>query len=75
MKTNRMRAVREKLGLTQEQMSRELKCSISTVTRCERLALVPHNEAVAANFKRLATKAGVTLEAPEAAPQAQEVTR
>jgi ribosome-binding protein aMBF1 (putative translation factor) len=59
-----MRAVREKLGLTQEQMSRELKCSISTVTRCERLALVPHNEAVAANFKRLASKAGVSLEAP-----------
>ncbi len=64
MNTNRMRAVREKLGLTQEQMSRELKCSISTVTRCERLALVPHNEAVAANFKRLASKAGVSLEAP-----------
>ena len=64
MKTNRMRAVREKLGLTQEQMSRELKCSISTVTRCERLALVPHNEAVAANFKRLASKAGVSLEVP-----------
>ncbi len=58
---NRMKSVREKLGLTQEQMSRELKCSISTVTRCERLELVLHNEAVAATFKRLATKSGISL--------------
>lgn len=62
-KRNIMREVREKIGYTQEQMAREIKCSLSTVTRCERMALVPHNEAVATNFRKLANKAGVSLEA------------
>ena len=60
-----MREVRRALGLTQEQMARERKCSLSTVTRLERLSLIerlsltPHNEAVKENFARLAREAGV----------------
>ena len=53
--------VRALPGLTQEQMARELKCSLSTVTRLERLSQIPHNEAVKDNFFGLARQAKIEV--------------
>jgi len=70
-KSNPVRETRLALKLTQEQMCKKMGCGITSERRFEYNATLPTNAAVLANFKRLATKAGVSLEAPEAA---QEVT-
>jgi transcriptional regulator with XRE-family HTH domain len=58
-----LKAIREALGLTQEQLAREIKCSINTVRRCEYDGRLPKAEAVLANLARLTRRAGVSLEA------------
>lgn len=55
-----MRAVRDALGFTQEEMAHELKCSLSTVVRCERLGILPSAKAVRVNFDNLARQTEVT---------------
>lgn len=58
---NPVKTVRLALKLTQEVMAREMKCSINTERRCEYDRRLPTNEAVLANFKVLATKAGYAI--------------
>ncbi len=64
-----LKTIREALGLTQEQLAREIKCSINTVRRCEYDERLPKTEAVMDNLKRLTKRGGVSIEA-----KAEEVT-
>lgn len=58
---NPMRAVRSALGLTQEEMAREIKCSWATIRNCERDAKLPRGEALRANFNALAKRAKIEV--------------
>ncbi len=64
---SRMFRIREALNLTQEESARELRCSLSTVARIERLDEVPDSAAIRDNFNRLAHRAGVEIEATQTA--------
>ncbi len=57
--------VRSKLGFTQEDFSRELGCSVSTVAKLEGEGRTPGTRALKNNLARLAKRAGVSLEAKE----------
>lgn len=54
-----LKDMRQALGLTQEQMARELQCSINTVRRCEYDGRLPKNEAVLGNLRRILAAAGL----------------
>ena len=62
-KTDTFKRVREALGLTQMEMAVRLKCSLSTVQRCERDEDVPSSGALREMFLQAARQAGV--EVPE----------
>jgi len=59
-----VREVRRSLGLTQEKLARELNCTLGAVRTMERNNRLPGSEAILESFKRLAKRAGVSLEAP-----------
>jgi len=52
-----VRELREKMGITQEEMARDLHCSLSAVRRFERERVVPSSGALRTNFEKLASKA------------------
>ena len=58
---NPMRAVRHALGMTQEEMAQEIKCSWATIRNSERDARLPRSKALRANFALLAKRAGIEM--------------
>ncbi len=64
---NKMREVREKLNLTQEEMGKKIGCSTMTVRRSEYQARLPQTGAVLVNFRKLAKQAGVEIDSGAAA--------
>ncbi len=60
---NPVREVRTALGLTQQQMADELRTSLMTARRCEYQKRLPGTRGALEQFKRLAKKAGVKVEA------------
>ncbi len=58
-----VKAVRAKLGLTQQQLAQEINCSLSAVRYMERERRLPGTLSLLDSFKRLAKRAGVSLEA------------
>ena len=57
-----VKAVREALGLTQEEMPAKLGCSITSERRFEYDATLPKVKAVLGNFRKLTQQAGVEVE-------------
>jgi ribosome-binding protein aMBF1 (putative translation factor) len=57
-----VRATREALGMTQEDVAREIKCSLSAVRRFERERALPSNSAIKENFQKLAARAGIEID-------------
>ncbi len=64
IKSSPVREVRLALGLTQEQLAKKMGCSLSSERRFEYSGTTPTVGAVLANFRRLAAKAGVSLDVP-----------
>jgi transcriptional regulator with XRE-family HTH domain len=60
--SNPVKEVRERLGLTQQQMADELRMSLMTARRCEYEKRIPGTRAGKEELKRLAKKAGVRIE-------------
>lgn len=60
---NPVRDVRTALKYTQEQMAAELECSYMTVRRSEYQRRMPQTKAVVNRLRRLAKRAGVSIEA------------
>lgn len=58
-----VKAVRAKLGLTQQQLAQEINCSLSAVRYMERERRLPGTLALLDAFKRIAKRAGVSIEA------------
>ena len=59
--TDAVSRVRGALHMTQEEMARELKCSLDTVRKLERGRRLPSHLAIKSNFAVLAQRAKVTL--------------
>ncbi|HEX8833966.1 MAG TPA: helix-turn-helix transcriptional regulator [Abditibacteriaceae bacterium] len=59
---NLMREVRNALDLTQEEMARELRSSVSTVAKCEAESRLPRTHATRDNFNKLAERAKISLD-------------
>jgi ribosome-binding protein aMBF1 (putative translation factor) len=67
VKSDAVKRTRTALGLTQTAMADELHCSPSAVQRMERLSLLPGQGTLLEAFKRMARRAGVSIEEePEA---------
>jgi len=60
-----VRRVREVLGLTQEQLARELNCSLSAVRTMERNNRLPGYGKLLNAFKRVAERAQINIEDEE----------
>jgi DNA-binding transcriptional regulator YiaG len=56
-----VKAVRKALGLTQEQMALELKCSYNTVAKLEQHGRLPKNQAVSEHLDLLARQARIRI--------------
>ena len=54
--------VRAALGLTQEELAREMSCSLGAVRTMERQKRLPGSRALRENFARLAQRAGISTE-------------
>lgn len=61
-----VRQVRQSLGWTQEQLARDLNCSLSAVRTMEREGRLPGQGTLLDAFKRLAERARVSLEEEKA---------
>lgn len=57
--------VRKALGLTQEELAREMKCSLAAVQKYEQQGRRPRNAALRDNLARLARRAGVDVSEPQ----------
>jgi len=57
-----VRRVRAALDMSQEQLAREMNCSMSAIRTMERENRLPGQAALLAAFKRLAKRANVDLE-------------
>ncbi len=55
--------VRSAMGITQEEFSRELGCSVAAVSKMEQDERLPGSIALRTAFLKLAKRAGVSLEA------------
>jgi transcriptional regulator with XRE-family HTH domain len=67
IKSNAMKQVREKLGLTQQELAQELGCALSTVTKNEARGTLPAQKALLTAFEKLARRAGVSIDAAASA--------
>jgi transcriptional regulator with XRE-family HTH domain len=64
METNNpVKAVREALKLTQEEMAERMGCGYSTERRCEYTGRLPSSRAVLANFRKLERQAAQAVQA------------
>jgi ribosome-binding protein aMBF1 (putative translation factor) len=61
-KSDAVKQTRQALNLSQQFMATHIGCSVSAVQRMERLGTLPQNTALLESFKRLAKRAGVSLE-------------
>jgi len=57
-----VKRVREKMGISQEQLSRELGCSTSSIAKMEQQGRLPGSGALRTAFEKLAKRTGVSLE-------------
>lgn len=69
-----VRALRLKLGLTQQEMAAALECGISTVQKLEAGRLLPGVAALRARFAKLAGEAGLKIADFEVETKDVEVT-
>lgn len=59
--TDAVAEVRAALQFTQEEMARELKCSLDTVRKMEQQSRLPGTHALKANFELLAKRANIVV--------------
>jgi transcriptional regulator with XRE-family HTH domain len=61
-KSEAVKKTRQALGVSQQEMATQIGCSVSAVQRMERLGTLPQNTALLESLKRLAKRAGVSIE-------------
>lgn len=61
-KSDAVKLTRQKLGVSQQEMAAQIGCSVSAVQRMERLGTLPQNTALLESLKRIAKRAGVSIE-------------
>lgn len=57
-----VKAIREKLGLSQEETAREIGCSVANIRVLESRGRLPKNRAVKQNLQVLAARARIEIE-------------
>lgn len=61
-KSEAVKQTRQALGYSQQEMAVQIGCSVSAVQRMERLGTLPQNTALLESLKRIAKRAGVSIE-------------
>ncbi len=62
VKSDAVKQTRLALKFSQQFMATQIGCSVSAVQRMERMGTLPQNTALLESFKRLAKRAGVSIE-------------